>query len=108
MMLIVPTHKPTGSANLDAVWSQDLRNFADWIIRMGGLDAAEQKAADALANAENRLAALYPGNPDAPFAQPHLGCDHEAGVWRRDRDDWRNTVATLAHFRAFNPVQEAA
>jgi hypothetical protein len=110
-MLNLPILKSCGDANVDAYQAAAIARIAEWVERAGGLDAAEQKAADALANAESRLADQYPyRNPDASFAQPHLGCDHEAGVWRRDRDEWRNVVANLARFRAVNPalLQEAA
>lgn len=108
-MLNLPTLPPSGDPHFDAVRAVDLGVIALWIERAGGLDAAEQLAADALANAEGRLAEQYPYSPDAAFAQPHLGCEHEAGVWRRDRDEWRNVVANLARFRAVNPkLAEAA
>ncbi len=108
-MLQLPAFKSTGLENVDANLAADDRRFADWIELVGGLDAAEQMAADGLANAETRLAACYPYSPDMVFAVPHLGCDHEAGVWRRDRQNWRDTIENLARFRAVNPrAQEAA
>ncbi len=107
MVLKLPELKSSGDATFDAVRRGDLQKFADWIERNGGLSAAEQMARDAEANAQRRLAGCYwHGDPDGGFASPDLGQEHEANVWRRDRDNWRSALETLALFRAANPQAE--
>lgn len=106
VVLKLPELKSSGDATFDAVRGQDLQAFADWIERNGGLATAEQMARDAEANAHNRLTACFwHGEPDR-FQSPDIGQEHEAGVWRRDRANWRAALETLALFRAVNPQIE--
>lgn len=107
MVLKLPELKSSGDATFDQVRRQDMQEFADWIGRNGGLDAAEQVARDAEANAHRRLAACYwHGEPDRAFDNPDIGQEHESGVWRRDRANWRAALDTLALFRAVNARAE--
>lgn len=107
MVLKLPELKSSGDASFDAVRRQDLQKFADWIERNGGLDAAEELATEAEANAHNRLAACFwHGDPDSGFQSADWDKEHEADGWRRDRDNWRSALETLALFRAANPKTE--
>lgn len=106
VVLKLPELKSSGDASFDAVRRQDIQKFADWIERNGGLDAAEELATEAEANAHNRLCACFwHGDPDR-FQSPEWHLEHEEKTWRRDRDNWRSALETLALFRAVNPQTE--
>jgi len=108
--MTIPELRPTGAANVDAAMAEMLANFARWIEAVGGPDVAERQVANQEAAAQARLAACYrDGKTDELFDVPSLGAEHEAKVWRHERDRFRRDLTLLARFRVVNPqVAEAA
>lgn len=105
----IPEIQPGGDAHHDAFRRASLERFAEWIENNGGLDAAEELAREAEANAHSRLCACFwHGDPDSGFQSGDHFAEHESAMWRRDRTNWRNALETLALFRAVNPKLEKA